>query len=202
MRHSQETIRRLLRLRRRGYSIPELMMRLHLPKTTIWHHVKSVKIPPKYELVWRSKIGGSKVRKQKALIKAEAEARSLLAGQSRYPASLLAMLYWAEGNKASFTFTNTDAVMIRLFLDIAKKTFSVHETAIGVIVRYFTGMNPDICRAHWSITTGISEKRINMYYNDGGSRGRSPFGICRINIRKGSYTLKVIHAIIRNIKPL
>lgn len=202
MRHSKKTISELIRLRRRGYSIPELMVRLNLPKTTIWHHVRNIVIPPKYELVWRSKIGGSKIRKNKALAKAELEARSILAGPNRYPASLLAMLYWAEGNKANPSFTNTDPLMIAMFLRIAKRTFKISSPSINVIVRYFTGMNPDICRTHWAVATGIPKTNINMYYNDGGARGKSPFGICRINIRKGSYMLKVVQALIRNIKPL
>ena len=39
-----------------------------------------------------------------------------------------------------------------------------------------------------------------MYYNDGGKRGKSPFGICRVTIKKGSFVLKIIYALIERIK--
>lgn len=186
-------------MRQRGYSIPELMREFGLPKTTVWSHIHAVAILPEYEALWRSKRGGSQTRKRRALEAAQVHASQLLSGKKRFSASLLAMLYWAEGSKRNLVFTNTDAVMVRMFLAAARKCFGSKASSIDVTVRYFTGMDDVLCRRHWADVVGIPAEDIRMYYNDGGTRGKSAFGICRLTFRKGSSILKTIRALIEQI---
>ena len=53
--HSSTKIRKLKQLRRRGYSLNELVKTLSIPKTTVWHHVKNVEIFKKYHKILEEK---------------------------------------------------------------------------------------------------------------------------------------------------
>lgn len=198
--HSLEKIEQLKKLRREGHSIEELVKMLSMPKTTIWHHIQGIKLRKKYILRLKANQGGSRLKKERDIIKAKDEARTLLNSEHRYLVSLLAMLYWAEGNnKNDFSFTNTNADMIRMFIKILEKCFHVKKGQLKITVRYFTGMNRDECLRHWSKVTKIPKKQINMYYNDGGKRGRTEFGMCRIGIRKSGYLLKMVKSLIVDV---
>ena len=198
--HSLEKIEQLKKLRREGHSIEELVKILSIPKTTIWHHIQGIKLQKKYILKLKANQGGSRLKKERDLIKAENEARMLLGSRDKYLISLLAMLYWAEGdNKNAFSFVNTNAEMIRMFISILKKCFYVDREQLLITIRYFTGMNRDKCLRHWSKVTKVPKKQINMYYNDGGNRGRTEFGMCRVAVRKSGYLFKVVRSLIVDI---
>lgn len=195
--HSLEKIERLKRLRRQGHSIEDLVKILSIPKTTIWHHIQDIKLRKKYILKLKANQGGSRLKKERDLIRAKNESLSLLNSEHKYLVSLLAMLYWSEGdNKNGFSFVNTNAEMISMFINILEKCFHVHKNQLLITVRYFTGMNRANCLRHWSKITKVSKKQINMYYNDGGKRGRTEFGMCRIGVRKSGYLFKVVRSLI------
>ena len=195
--HSLEKIKQLKRLRKGGHSIEDLVKILSIPKTTVWHHIQGIKLRKKYILKLKANQGGSRLKKERDLVKAKAEARVLLEGEHSHLVSLLAMLYWAEGdNKNAFSFTNTNADMIRMFISILKNCFHLNNGRLHITVRYFTGMDRSKCLRHWSQVTQIPKKQIKMYYNDGGTRGRTEFGMCRISIRKSSYLFKVVRSLI------
>lgn len=199
--HSNQTIDRLKVLRKKGYSIHELMRAFSLPKTTIWHHVHKIKLSPEKVLRLRSAGGRtSSARKQLAIKRAEKEAFKIVNSDLRYHVSLLSMLYWAEGdNKNNFSFVNTNDDMIKLVIQILDRCLSVKKDQLLITIRYFTGMNRDNCLNHWSKVTGVPKNQIRMYYNDGGSRGRKEFGMCRIAVKKSSYLFKLVRALINNI---
>lgn len=200
MRHPIEVTRRVQELRRTGHSISELMVLFSLPKTTVWHYIQGIKIQPKYIKKWRSKQGGSRKRSEDAWDKAMTEAESILSDQNRnYWASVLAMLYWAEGNKKEFTFTNTNPKMLDLVIRILSKLFNTRKKDLIVTVRYFTGMDERTCRNHWSNITRCHSDQIRMRLNDGGTVGRSPFGICRLRLRKSGYIFKIIQCLIKKV---
>lgn len=198
--HSLEKIKRLKQLRRGGHSIENLVKILSIPKSTVWHHIQSIKLQKKYILRLRANQGGSRLKKERDLIRAGSEASILISSKHRYLVSLLAMLYWAEGdNKNALSFTNTNAEMIRMFIWILEKCFHINKDRLLITIRYFTGMNRGKCLRHWSKVTKVPEKQINMYYNDGGKKGRTEFGICRIAVRKSGYLFKVIRSLINVI---
>ncbi|MEX1063864.1 MAG: hypothetical protein WD898_03945 [Candidatus Paceibacterota bacterium] len=198
--HSSEKIEQLKRLRRAGHSIEDLVRMLSIPKTTVWHHIQGIKLRKEYILRLKANQGGSKLKKERDLAKAKENARTLLNSKHRRLVELLAMLYWAEGdNKNAFSFTNTNSEMISMFIIILEKCFNISRDQLLVTVRYFTGMSRDSCLKHWSVVTKVPKKQINMYYNDGGKRGRTEFGICRIGVRKSGYLFKVIRSLIAEI---
>lgn len=199
--HSDDKIKKLIELRKKGYSINELVKKLSIPKTTIWHHIHDIQLPAGDILRLRSAGGRmSKIRREQAIEKAKKEATMIMNTKKKYLVSLLAMLYWAEGdNKNSFSFTNTNHKIIKIFIYVLNNCFGVEKNKIIVTVRYFTGMDKNRCLSFWSKVTKIPKKNIKTYYNDGGNRGRTEFGICRIGVRKSGYLFKLVRSIIENI---
>lgn len=198
--HSLKKIKRLKKLRMDGHSIEELVGILSMPKSTVWHHIQGIKLQKKYILKLKANQGGSRLKKERDLIRAKNEAKTLLNGRYKYLVNILAMLYWAEGdNKNAFSFTNTNADMISLFIGILKRSFHVDNGRLSVTIRYFTGMNRGKCLRHWSKITRVPKRQINIYYNDGGKRGRTEFGICRISVKKSGYLFKLVRALIVDI---
>lgn len=197
--HSAEKIKEMRELRRRGYSINELVKKLSVPKTTVWHHVHNVRILPKYALFLKSKRGGSAARKQNNWNKARECAEELLKGSNREFAISVAMLYWAEGSKKACEFINSDGRMIEFYLTILKRAFNVSTKAIKPTMRIFTGMNKKECLNYWSRITKIPKKEFVVRYNDGGTKGKTKYGMCRITVKKGGNILKLINSLIEKI---
>jgi len=111
------------------------------------------------------------------------------------------MLYWGEGHKKrACEFTNSDGSMIKFYLNILRKVFEVPEELIKPTIRIFTGMDRLESLAYWSSITGIPEEYFTVRFNDGGTRGKTKYGMCRLTVRKSSQLLKVIHALIDYIK--
>ena len=193
--HSIIKIQKIKDLRETGYSINEIVSALNVPKTTVWHHLKGIKVKEEFLSALKSKRGGSKKRRLKAVEKSLFEAKEILNNKKIY-ASILSMLYWAEGNKESCVFTNTDPQMIRVFINTMNKCFNINKDRYTLTIRYFTGMSQDLCLKYWSDQLEINKECVKMYYNDGCKRGKSPYGMCRLTVKRGGYVLKLLKSMI------
>lgn len=89
--------------------------------------------------------------------------------------------------------------MIQFFLAHLRELFGLTGENIRVTARIFSGMKEVECVQYWSKITGVPARRIVVYRNDGGSSGRTHYGICRLTIRKGSYILKIIHSLVNQL---
>jgi hypothetical protein len=167
-----------------------------MPKTTVWHHVQNVEVLPQFRALLRSKRGGGSKRKAKNTQRAMEEANRLLDGSNRELLTALAMLYWAEGSKGSPEFINSDGRMISLYLHILRKALGIPNESIQITIRIFTGMNRNECVKYWSKITGIPSRYFTVRMNDGGTRGRTKYGMCRVGVKKGGQFLKLMHALI------
>ncbi len=193
--HSHEKIRRLVALRKEGYSIDQLMQAVKLPKTTVWHHIHNIKISEDLKKIIRSRQGGSKDRREKNLRIALQKAEAVLKSPKRELALVTAMLYWAEGSKGDCEFINSDGRMIKLYLYVVRNVFNVPEEFLLPTMRIFGRMSSRSCLNYWSEITAIPKERFVVRVNDGGTRCRTEFGMCRITILKGQSTLKLLSAI-------
>jgi len=194
--HALDKIYELKKLRRKGYSINELVAKLSIPKTTVWHHVHDVQILPQYVSQWNAKRGGSIKRTERNWVVARDEAKKLLQSPKREFLVALAMLYWSEGSKKACEFINSDGKMIKIYLAILRKVLKIPEEMLQPTMRIFSGMNEANCLAYWSHVTGIPRNHFIIRLNDGGTKGRTTYGMCRITVRKGSHFLKLIHSLI------
>ena len=197
--HSIEKIKELKRLRREGYSIDELVAKLSIPKTTVWHHVHDIKLSSKQIAILKSRQGGSAERKLRNLERARKRAQELLCSPNRDLAIAIAMLYWAEGSKKGCRFINSDGRMIKSYLAILRKVFNVPEDYIKATMRIFSGMNRTECLNYWSRITRIPKHKFTIRFNDGGTRGRTKYGMCRVRVQKGGNTSKLIQSLIDQI---
>lgn len=194
--HSWKKIKRIKELRKIGYSINELVRELSVPKTTVWHHIQGVKVSPKYIPVLNAKRGGSKKIKEINLQIAKEKAKNLLQNPNKELAITLAMLYWGEGSKKVCELINSDGKMIQVYLKILRSYLNISNDYIKVTARYFSGMDKNKCLNYWSKITGVSKNKFIVRFNDGGTRGKTKYGMCRITVRRGHNTLKLIRSLI------
>ena len=112
-----------------------------------------------------------------------------------------ASLYWAEGSKSDFSFSNSDPSMIRLFLYILRTIFSVADKDIVISIRIYEDLNKKKRLAFWSETTGIQlDKSTSVSVLSGFKKGKLIYGMCRVRVRKGGLLLKEFSAIINHVK--
>lgn len=194
--HSIEKIKKLIELRKQGYSINELVEKFSIPKTTVWHHVHNIKIPEKYSIILRSKWGGSAKRKQNNLEKAKQYAQELLNSSYKEFLIVISMLYWGEGSKKVCEFINSDGRMIEVYLIILREVLKIPEESIKPTMRIFSGMNEFESLDYWSKITKIKKNKFLIRFNDGGTKCKKKYGMCRITIKKGSNSLKLMHSLI------
>lgn len=187
-------------MRSDGFSIQQIMLKLSLPKTTVWNHIQDIKLSSSQKAILRSNQGGSRKRRIENIKISEEKARLLLKSKARESAIIISMLYWAEGHKNRVCeFTNTDDKMVSLYLKILRGTLKIEEKRIGITVRIFTGMKKTDSLSYWSFVTGVAPEKIKLRLNDGGVRGKTKYGICRVTVRKGHGTLKLMHSLVGEI---
>jgi len=197
--HSREKIEKLIDARKRGMSILDLVKEFSIPKTTIWHHIHTIKLNKSQIKLIKSKQGGSKKRSESQWRDAKTEAEELLKSVDKSFYILFASLYWAEGNKKGFVFTNTDGKMIKLFVLILKKYFHIQREDIKITIRIFSNLNEKKCVQYWSKILDFPKNEMRIYMNDGGTRGKAEYGICRITVKNGGYLNKLIASLIYGI---
>lgn len=197
--HSASEIAELKRLRKSGQSINELVARLNIPKTTVWHHIHKIKLNKEATRKIREIQGGSKKRKQQNVVLAQKMAKEFLVNKNRELSIVVAMLYWAEGTKEACEFINSDGRMIKLYLRGLREIFCIKNDEIKPTMRIFSGMDEKRCLSHWSRVTDLSKRQFTIRMNDGGQRGNTQFGMCRITVKKGHFVLKVLRALIDEI---
>lgn len=199
-RYDIQVIDKMKQLRREGFSIEQIISTMSLPKTTVWYHIHKIKLSDSQKAVLRSNQGGSRKRKMENIKQADKKSTLLLNSKDREFFIMISMLYWAEGHKKGrCQFTNTDGRMIALYLKVLRHKLHIPEQQIGVGIRIFTGMKEKECLSYWSSVSGIPPKKISVRMNDGGSSGRTKYGMCRVTVLKGQDMLKLMHAFISKI---
>ncbi len=187
-------------MRREGATVPELINIFILPKTTIWYHIKDVVLATDIQLKINSQKGGSALRRIKKETRAKEMADSLLVSNSRELIIAVAMLYWAEGHKKDFIFTNTDPEMLKLYLLFLEKVCAIKRYDITVLVRIPDRIDPMKTRDYWMDTLGLQSSNIKLNQSSTHNKTKTKHGICRIMVKKSSFYLKLIHAIIQKLQ--
>lgn len=180
-----------------GSSIPEISERFKIARSTAWRITEKVIIAPEKLRVIQSRRGGSTVRRILNTETAYKEATSIL--KKSYSETvrplILAALYWAEGTKSSFVFTNTDADMIRVFASILREEFEVSNDRFQVLIRVGTRVNLEKILSHWSSVLNLPVENLRVNINSKYNKTTVEYGLCRITIAKGGQLLKTILAL-------
>jgi len=201
---SKETLKNIVTLRKHGFSIPEISRLCQVPKSTVLRKVKEVEILPRYYTRWLNRRNSSKIISEKnwgvAIRKAETLIKNI---DDQNLASIAATLYWAEGSKKDFSFSNTDPLMVKMFMNILRRIFLVENKDIKISLRIYEDLDTDTCLKFWSKVTKItlgSKTTINIL--KGRKEGKLKYGMCRVRVRKGGLLLKEFSAIINRIDKL
>lgn len=201
-RFAASIVRKAKRLRKKGLSIPEISRACAISKSTALRYVKDVPIEADSLPRWIDRRNASKIMSQRQKEIANGKAKALIGyPDKRMLAIMGAALYWAEGSKSDFSFSNSSPLMIEVFLHIMRSVFVVREEDIVISIRVYEDLQRKKCLAFWSGVTGIHlDKNTSVGVLEGRKKGKLPYGMCRVRIRKGGLLLKEFSAIINHVK--
>jgi len=195
-RYNKKLIKLVQKDRRLGLSILDLVKKYNIPKTTIWYHIKDVKLTPEVKNKILSNQGGSKKKKIEEEKRAEQNARQLLVSLNRELIVAAAMLYWAEGHKKSFVFTNSDSKMLILYIKFLKNVLLVKNNDISVLVRISDPITEEKVMSFWPKILRLPHSVFSINYDNIQNKTKTDFGICRVMVKKSSYYHKIMKSII------
>ncbi len=192
---------RVVDLRQRGYSIPEIHRILSISKSTVLRYCHGIEILPEYRNRWLERRNASKIISERAKNAASLESVRLVDGLTDKDLMIFgAALYWAEGAKKELSFINSDPEMIRLFVHILKNVFRVPLKSIRISLRLFEDMDFSEAIGFWSKITEIElDKNTYIEVRKGSKQGKLVYGMCRVKVKKGGLLLKKIFAINRRV---
>jgi len=193
----KETIKKIKLLRQRGYSLPEIKKEVKASHGSVFRYISGVKILPGYWKEWHGKQGGSikrmKIKEEIAKEKAE---KTIFSLSNKEKIIFLTALYWGEGSKSDFNLMNTDADLIRVFIQGLHNIFNISKDRLRISIRIYEDLNKQECLKYWSRITGVpSEKFVRVDVLKGNKKGKLPYGMCRLRILKGGDMLKYIKAL-------
>lgn len=187
------TIENLKMDRKQGLSIPELMIKYSLPKTTIWHHVHKIVMSEDMVRKIMSTKGGSHKRRLERERLAYDHALSLLNSEQNQRLILAtSMLYWAEGHKKTLVFTNTDSNMILIYLKFLYGVLGVEKSKVSLLIRIPSSVSQQDIIDYWSKTVPVLPSMIKCNIDEKNNKTKKTNGICRVIVAKSGYYHRVV----------
>jgi hypothetical protein len=171
-----------------------------LPKTTVWHHTHAIVLSEEQKTRLRSRQGGSHVKYLAEIVKARDCALKLLCSKDRELVMLVAMLYWAEGHKKAFVFTNTDEKMLSLYLKFIYEVMNIPQKSVSILIRTSDPITPIKAQIYWAKALSIPKINLSVNHDNKQNRTKTRYGICRIMVAKSSFYLKVMNGLIETIQ--
>ena len=191
-RYSKEVIDALVFQRKQGRTILELTQLFQMPKTTIWHHIYGLKLDTDIADRLRSQKGGSHKRNIQAWVESEVCAKRLLTGKHSNFVRAIVMLYWAEGHKKDFIFTNTDSKMLLLYVNFLYSVLKIKHCDIKVLVRTSDPLVPKDVLIFWSQTLDLPLSCFTNNHDNAQNKTKTTYGICRVMVSKSSFYHKTM----------
>ena len=212
-------------LRANNYSYTDISKKLGIAKSTLHLWIKGVNYD-KEKLNFNKKLHLEKIRPLaiSAIKKKRKQRRNkiyeqvqrdvdkiLLFDNKDYLKSLLAMLYWAEGNKSRGTlgFANTDPMLALLYITLLRKCFHINEEKIRIRLHLHYYHPIKQTRKYWSDLLDVPINRFGKIYikkRSVSKRFRKNFvGICFIRYHDENLRLeilKIAKAIAEKIVPI
>ncbi len=168
-----------IQLRHEGMTLNEITARVGVAKSSVSLWVRDLSLSPKA----RARIMSLQTAGQKAAQKtnvektrtklsaAKNEAHEMIQTLDVTPNLALlscALLYWCEGEKdkndTTFTFSNSDAQLIRAFMRLMRCALELDERKFRVRMHLHEYHNQTLQRKFWSDVTGIPEQQFSKTY--------------------------------------
>lgn len=202
--YSKDIKQRARRLRSKGWSFGEISQKMKIPKNTISGWLKDILLTEKQKERIRQKIIDSgvigrplaieanrkKVEKWKREVRQRVKHYGQLAHKNPEIEKLICgILYLCEGAKYPSTrcliFGNTDPIMIRYFLNLLRKSFSINTERLRCRVMYRWDQDIDELNKYWSGITGIPLHHFFKTSPDKRTKGKPTLknnykGVCSI----------------------
>ncbi|PIU35455.1 hypothetical protein COT03_01235 [Candidatus Shapirobacteria bacterium CG07_land_8_20_14_0_80_39_18] len=178
MRYPIDLKKKAIGLRKRGFSLSEVSLRLKIAKSTasLWLSKVELNERAKGRLKKRAILGQYntilvKRKKRKKLF--DSLVVETMQELSKIPSSkelcrlLASMLFWCEGNKTTLTlvrFTNSEPNMIKCFLGLLRKGFNIDEKRLRALIHIHTYHDENRQIEFWSNITGIPRCQFHRSY--------------------------------------
>jgi hypothetical protein len=191
-----------LKLRKSGKSYTEISRLLNIPKSTLSSWLFNVQLSKKAQsrirAIVKQSIYDSLVRRNKnqTILAVErmnnirAESKHEIKNINKETLKFIGMsLYWAEGYKRPImlngraltnhpvALTNSDPLLIKIFLRFLREVCGVNDENIKADIRIYEHMNSKKLTVFWRKTTGLPDKNFGkIYYGvSKSSLGKRPF---------------------------
>lgn len=204
-----------LDLRKQGYSFNEMSRLLNVAKSTVSSWTRSVPLSDKARLRIRD-LGDKGRQKAKETIRHK---QTLTLDNIKNNCGVmvnkkyglddyklfLTLLYWGEGAKTKqrVIFINSDPDMIRMYLWLLRKSFSIKEERLKGLLHLHEYHNREEMVSFWSKITGIPKNNFSIYNKSHTGINKKPGYKGCLSIRYGdSRIIKEIFIIIERFKNL
>lgn len=191
-----------MKMRLKGRSYNEINKELGIPKSTLSDWFSKMKLSDKANArlkgrVYQGTLNGLVKRNkaqthlaQKRARETQREAADEVKKFSNYELLLVgAALYWGEGYKKAVVkngkerthhmigFSNTDPIMIQIFMKFLREVLNIDNSAIKVNVRIFEHINADEAIQYWSNITKLPVENFHApsYTVSKSSQGKKPY---------------------------
>lgn len=164
-------------LRKKGYSLKEISLRLKISKSTASFWLSAVPLSDKAQtrLAKKQILGQYKTvllkqkNKERLLKKLNMKAFNIL---KKVPISkdlaklCCALIWWCEGNKHStfVRFTSSDPSLIGNFLSLFRSGFEIEESKFRALVHLHKYHNDEVQKVFWSKITSIPKTQFYKSY--------------------------------------
>ena len=198
---SYNNIRKILGIRSKG-TLSNWFKGIKLPKKSIELLAKNNKLAHERGLFTANK--NRNVRIDNENKKAYTEGQNYIQPISKKELLLIgAVLYWGEGTKsernaASLTLSNSDPLMISVYMRFIREILKIPEEKIRAGIHIYPSISGDEAKKFWSKTTNLPENRFYIITQvSRASQNKRPFNILpfgtvviKINNRQQFYKVK------------
>jgi len=193
----QRKISKIKKLRRMGWSLPEIKNKIGVGYGTVYRYIKDAPILLEYRKEWLGKRGGSTKRKRILEEKAKKEAKQTIISLSKKEKIIfVSALYWGEGNKKDFNLINSDPDLVKIFVKGLRDLFDISSDRLKISIRIYEDLDEKKCLNFWSKITEVpTEKFVSVNVLKGKKKGKLNYGMCRVRVEKAGNMLKYMLAI-------
>lgn len=170
---------KVVQLRHDGFSINEIAKECHMAKSTVSLLVRNIILSSKSKDILLRKTNQGRLKAVESIIKKREErqntailvAKDLLNNFSlnKNIAFLIASIsYECEGGKSNFgvlEFTNSDPVLVKIFLHTLRYSFKLDESKFRVVMQLHSYHNEKEEKSFWSKVTCIPETKFTKTFN-------------------------------------
>jgi len=201
LRIPKKDISKIKNLRSKGYSVSEISKYIGRSKSTVSKYIQRVKILPQFESILKRKQESSKTRSEDLWLESKKNAQKLIKKlYLRDKIFLLVGIYWGEGTKKELNIINSDAILLKAFIEFIKE-IGVTKNRIKASVRIYNDINHNKAIDYWA---NILDLKKDQFFRvetiKGKKKGKLEFGMCRLRIEKSSKEFKLLISLINVIK--